>query len=154
MAEDLPEPFDASDAVAVNNATRDAERIKREDADVIRAIMHTKKGRAFMIRQLDRCYINSPAKFVIGQPEATAHNLGRESYGLELLQEVMAASVDLYMTAIKERAEEEARRNAVRREERKRRDEAERGPRAEDQVAHLNPPQGFPGHQPPMPPKK
>lgn len=149
MADDAPEPFDASDAVAVNNAQRDAQRIKRDDADVIRIIMHGKKGRAWMIRQLERCYVNSPAKFVLGQPEATAHNLGRESYGLELLQEVMAASVDLYMTAVKERLDEEIRLNAVRREEAKRRQDDEPGAGAEAMLGALAPPQGFPGHQPP-----
>lgn len=149
MADDIVEPFDASDVGAVDNAARDAARIKREDADVIRAIMHTKKGRAFLLRQLDRCCVNSAAKFVPGNPEATAHNLGRESYGLELLAEVMAASVDLYMTGVKEQMEEARRQQEVRRAERKRREEAERAPAADDQVAGLPPPQGYPGHVPP-----
>jgi len=156
MADELPEePFDASDAIAENNARRDAERTAREDTDVLRTIMHTKKGRAWIIRQLDRCYVNDPAKFAEGRADTTAHNLGRESYGLLLLQDVMAASVDLYMTAIKEQQEEMHRQAEVRHSERRRREEAERGPTAEEMVGSLPPPKGFPGHKPPpAPPKK
>lgn len=156
MADDLPpEIFDAADSVAENNARRDAERLAREDADVLRAIMHTKKGRAWIIRQLDRCHINSPAKFVPGSPDATAHNLGLEAYGAMLLTDVMKASVDLYMTAIKEAQAEAERANAVRREARVKREAVERGPDAEDMVGvRLPPPAGFPGHVPPKPPKK
>lgn len=139
MADDPLDVFDASDPVAVNNARRDEERRAREDLDVLRAIMHTKKGRAFIVRQLDRCHVNSPAKFVAGSADATAHNLGRESYGLLLLQDVMAASVDLYMTAIKEAQDEIARTAAVQREQRKKREEAERG-NSIDAMIDLPPP--------------
>jgi hypothetical protein len=153
MADDVaPPPYDATDIVAENNARRDAERWAREDADVLRAIMHTKKGRAFIIRQLDRCYVNSPDKFVLGAPDATAHNLGRESYGILLLQDVMAASTDLYMVAIKEQQEERRRATEVRRSERKRREE-ESEPK-QQALSDLPPPKGFPGHVPPAPPPK
>jgi hypothetical protein len=149
MADDPVELFDAADVGAVDNAHRDAARIAREDADVIRAIMMTKKGRAWMLRQLERCCVNSPQKFVPGHPDMTAHNLGRESYGLELLREVQAASVDLYMKGVAEMEEEARRRQEVRRSEAKRRADADRPPTAEDQVAGLPPPKGFPGHVPP-----
>jgi hypothetical protein len=124
-------------------------RFARDDADVLRAVMHTKKGRAFILRQLDRCHINSPDKFIPGMADATAHNLGLERYGILLLADVMAASVDLYMTAVKEQQEEMRRQAEVARSARKRREEMERGPTAADQVAHLPPPVGFPGHSPP-----
>lgn len=149
MADEPIPPFDATDTVAENNARRDIERAARDDADTLRLIMRSKKGRAFILRQLDRCQINSPNKFVPGQPEATAHNLGLEAYGLMLLRDVMAASVDLYMTAIAEAQAEEARKNEVRRGEAKRREEEARPPSAEDQVAALPPPKGYPGHVPP-----
>jgi hypothetical protein len=153
MADDLPvEPFDAADAIAENNARRDIERLQREDLDVLRAIMHTKKGRAWIIRQLDRCHINSPAKFVPGSADVTARNLGLEAYGIWLLQDVMKASVDLYMTAIKEAQEAAERANAVRREAALKRKAEERGPSAEDMAGvKLPPPAGFPGHVPPTP---
>lgn len=150
MVDEIPlEPFDASDPASVDNANRDAARIAREDADVLRAVLHSKKGRAFILRQLDRCHINSPEKFVPGMPDATAHNLGLERYGILLLADVMAASVDLYMTAVKEQTEELRRQAEVVRSVRKRREETERGPTAADQVAHLPPPKGFDGHTPP-----
>lgn len=149
MAEETIEPFDASDPAAIDNASRDVARWARDDADVIRAILHTKKGRAFILRQLDRCHINSPDKFVPGMPDATAHNLGLERYGILLLADVMSASVDLYMTAVKEQQEEMRRQTEVQRSARKRREETERGPTAADQVAHLPAPKGFDGHTPP-----
>lgn len=149
MADEPLPAADASDPVAENNARRDIERAARDDADVIRQIMHTKKGRAFILRQLDRCQINSPFKFVPGSPDATAHNLGLEAYGLMLLKDVMGASVDLYMTAVAEAQAEEGRKNTVRRQEAKDRAEGDKPPTAEDQVAHLPPPQGYPGHKPP-----
>jgi hypothetical protein len=149
MADDPLPSFDATDTTAENNARRDLERDARNDADVIRAILHTKKGRAWMLRQLERCHVNSPNKFVHGDQHATAHNLGRESYGLELLKDVMAASVDLYMTAIAEVTAEEQRKNEVRRSEAKARDEADRPLTAEDMVGHLPPPKGHPGYVPP-----
>lgn len=152
MADDIIDAFDATDAIAENNARRDAERAAREDADVIRAIMFTKKGRAWMVRQLERCFVNSPDKFVLGSPDATAHNLGRESYGLELLKAVQAASVDLYMTAIKEREAEEQRKADTARDQRKRREEENRPVNAHDLVGDLPPPAGFPGG-PPLPKK-
>jgi len=146
MADETLPAYDATDQVAENNARRDLERQAREDADVLRLIMRTKQGRAFIVRQLDRCHVNSPNKFVRGDPEATAHNLGRESYGLELLKDVMGASSDLYMVAIKEAAEEEKRKGDWRRSEARKREEAERPLTAEDMVGHLPPPRGYPGH--------
>jgi hypothetical protein len=149
LADETLYSFDASDDVATNNARREAERIARQDADVIRAIMHTKLGRAWMIRQLERCYVNSEQKFVLGSPDGTAHNLGRESYGLELLKDVQRASVDLYMTAIREREAEEQRKAQVARDARKKREEGDRPVTAEDFVSTLPPPKGYPGHVPP-----
>lgn len=147
-------PFDATDPVAENNARRDLERAARDDRDVLRAIMHTVKGRAWILRQLDRCHVNSPVKFVVGHADATAHNLGRESYGLLLLQDVMAASVDLYMTALKEAEAEEQRRAEVRRREAKAREGDDPETRAGKLLADLPPPAGYPGHVPPPKPKK
>lgn len=134
------ETFDAADPAAIDNASRDAARITREDADVLRRIMHDKKGRAWLVRQLDACGINSARKFAPGAADQTAFNLGRESYGSELLISVMAASTDLYMTAIKEQQAEEVRLNDVRRQERVNREAVERPPRAADMLNDLPPP--------------
>jgi hypothetical protein len=149
MADEPLPSFDATDATAENNMRRDLERAAREDADVLRLVMRTKQGRAFIIRQLDRCHVNSPNKFVAGSPDITAHNLGFEAYGLLLLADVLAASTDLYMQAVKEAQDEERRKAETRRAEAKRREEAERPPTAEEQVASLPPPKGYPGHVPP-----
>jgi hypothetical protein len=146
MVDDPIPAFDATDVASEDNTRRDLKRAERDDLDVLRQIMHTKKGRAFILRQLDRCQINSPRKFVPGQPDATAHNLGLEAYGLMLLKDVMAASVDLYMTAIAEEQAEADRKNDVRRAEVKAKEEREKPPSAEDQLSALPPPKGYPGY--------
>ena len=152
MSDDLPqEQFDATDPAAEDNAKRDAARIAREDADVLRQIMHTKQGRAWLLRRLDECHINN-SPFVAGQPDLTAYGLGEEAAGRRLLTSAMNASVDLYMKAIKESQAEEQRLAEVRRRERKNREEREGPVDIAAMVAPLPPPAGYPGG-PPLPKK-
>ena len=153
MADDLPaETFDASDAAATDNASRDAKRYARDDADQIRLILRTKQGRAFLYRFLERCNIYGDT-FSVGQPDATAFKLGQENIGKQLMLAAMDASADLYVQMIREQKEEEARLDAVRRTERKNREAQEPGaPITPDLVPHLPPPAGFPGG-PPLPKK-
>jgi hypothetical protein len=152
VADDLNETFDATDPAAEDNTRRDQARIAREDADVLRGIMHDKKGRAWLLRRLDECHINN-SPFAAGQADVTAYHLGEEAVGKRLLTSAMAASVDLYMKAIKENQEEEARQANVRRTERKNREEREGPANVTDLFAPLPPPAGFPGG-PPLPKKK
>lgn len=151
MPDDTQETFDAADPAAESNAKRDQARIEREDADVLRTIMHTKQGRAWLLRQLDACHINN-SPFAAGQPDVTAFHLGEEAVGKRLLIAVMAASVDLYMKAIKESQEEERRLTEVRRKEREKREERDAPTDVRELAFPLPPPQGFPGG-PPMPKK-
>lgn len=151
-ADDLPlENFDAADPAAESNARRDQARFAREDADVLRAIMHSKQGRAWLLRRLDECHINN-SPFAPGEPDVTAYHLGEEAVGRRLLTSAMAASVDLYMKAITESQEEERRLAEVRRTERKNREQRESGPAIEGLIADLPPPAGYPGG-PPLPRK-
>jgi hypothetical protein len=153
MADDLPqETFDASDPAAEANARRDAARFAREDADVLRNLMRTKQGRAWLLRRLDECHINN-SPFVPGQADVTAYHLGEEAVGRRLLTSAMSASVDLYMTAIKEAQEEERRVAEVRRKEALNRAEREGPIDVAGLVADLPPPAGYPGG-PPLPKKK
>lgn len=145
------EAFDASNPVAEDNARRDAARLQRQDADVLRAIMHSKEGRSWLYRKLASCHIyESP--FSAGQPDVTAFALGEQNVGKKLMVETMSASADLYMKMIKEQQDEEKRLNEVRRTERKNRERDEQPVSAADQVAPLPPPAGFPGG-PPLPKK-
>lgn len=152
MADDLPhETFDATDVAAEDNVKRDQARIAREDADVLRGIMLSKPGRAWLLRRLDECHINN-SPFAAGQPDVTAFHLGEEAVGKRLLLSAMSASVDLYMKAIKENQEEAQRQNVVRRTERKNREEREGPVDISALVQPLPPPAGYPGG-PPLPKK-
>lgn len=151
MADEHPtETFDAGDPAAIDNAHREDARRRREDADVLRMIMHTKPGRAWMYRMLNRCNIYGDT-FAPGQGDVTAFKLGQENIGKQLMLELMDASADLYITMIKDQKDEEKRLDEVRRRERKSR-EAE-DPTASPQmefVKDLPPPAGYPGG-PPLP---
>ena len=153
MAEEqVAEAFDASDPAAEANVKRDAARFARQDADVLRMMMRTKEGRAFLYRFLDRCHIYSTT-FAPGQSDVTAFQLGEENVGKRLMLEAQSASVDLYVQMIKEQRAEEARLDEVRRREQRNREQAEAAQTAEELMAPLPPPAGYPGG-PALKPKK
>lgn len=146
MAEEA-EPFDATDPAAINNAEREAKRQAKQDADALRSLMLSKAGRAFLYRRLERCHIYATT-FAPGQPDVTAFNLGEENVGKQLMSEAMDASPDLYVTMIKEQRDEAKRLDQVRETEQRNRENAERPPSAEEMVAPLPPPAGYPGGPP------
>lgn len=149
MADDLPtETFDASDQAAIDNASREDSRKAREDADVLRGLMHTKPGRAWLYRFLERCNIYG-STFAAGQADVTAFKLGQENIGKQLMLKAMDASTDLYVKMISEQKDEEKRLDAVRRTERKNREAADpQAPMTPDLVPNLPPPAGYPGGPP------
>lgn len=151
MADDTPrETFDASDAAATDNAKREESRRSREDADVLRGLMHSKPGRAWLYRFLESCHIYS-STFAPGQSDVTAFSLGEENVGKKLMVAAIAASADLYVKMVKEQQDEEKRLDAVRRTERKNREHDDpAAPLTPDLVPHLPPPAGYPGG-PPLP---
>lgn len=117
MADDGPvETFDASDPAAVNNANREDKRREREDADVLRRLMHDKKGRAFLYRLLSRCNIYDDP-FAPGQSDVTSFRLGQANIGKQLMLAAMDASTDLYVQMVREQKDEELRLDEVRRKE-------------------------------------
>jgi hypothetical protein len=148
---DEPEavPGDAIDEVQANNQSTEQARRKREDADVIRKLLHDKNGRAWLYRLLERCHIYEHS-FFGEETHTTAYRLGEENIGKRLMLEVIDASGDLYITMIREQKEDEARLAKL---ARKAADKAEgRGeppltPSA--QMPDLPPPPGWPGYKPP-----
>lgn len=144
MSDEPLETFAADDPVAENNAKREAARIAREDADVLRLLMHTKPGRAWLYRFLEKCNIMGDS-FAPGQPDVTAFRLGQENIGRQLWLASQGASIDLYLTMIKEQQAEEKRLEDVRRtEERRRKEDAE--PTTDSALMpDLPPPAGWPG---------
>lgn len=153
MADEPAETFDASDAAAEANVRRDASRIVREDADVLRAIMHNKPGRAWLYRFLESCHIYG-STFAGEETHVGAFQQGEENVGKKLMLATQAASVDLYMTMIKEHQAEEARLSEVRRKERINRErETDTGTTSSAPFPDLPPPAGYPGG-PPLPKPK
>lgn len=145
MADDLPlEPYAADDPAAENNAKRDAARQAREDADVLRTIMHSKTGRAWLYRSLERCHIYGET-FAGEQTHLSAFRQGEVNIGKRLMLDMQEASPDLYMKMIKEQQDEQKRLDELRRKERKDR-EAEESPQVTPElVPNLPPPAGYPG---------
>jgi len=153
MADDLPtETFDAADPAAIDNARREEKRKAREDADVLRLIMHSKQGRAWLYRHLERCNIYGET-FAPGQGDVTAFKLGQENIGKQLMLAAMDASSDLYVKMVNEQREEAKRLDEVRRTERKNREANDPSATVpQDFVVDLPPPAGYPGG-PPLPGK-
>lgn len=149
MADDIPtETFDASDQAAVDNASREDSRKAREDADVLRSILLTKQGRAWLYRLLERCNIYGDT-FVAGESDLTAFKLGQDYIGRQLILKAMDVSADLYVKMINEQKEEQKRLDAVRRTERKNREANDpNAPLTPDLVPNLPPPAGYPGGPP------
>lgn len=152
MADEQPrETFDAADPAATDNAARDTAAKSRADADVLRSIMMTKPGRAWLYRFLEKCNIYGES-FTPGQPDVTAFKLGNENVGRQLMLAAMNASTDLYVKMVNEQREEERRLDEVRRKERKNREERDGPIDVNALVAPLPPPAGYPGG-PPLPKK-
>ena len=90
---------------------------------------------------------------MVAASTVTAFQLGEENVGKRLMLEAQSASVDLYVQMIKEQRAEEARLDEVRRREQRNREQAEAAPTAEELMAPLPPPAGYPGG-PALKPKK
>jgi hypothetical protein len=144
LAEEPLAAYAADDPVAENNQRREAARVSREDADVMRYIMATKPGRAWLFRFLAKCNIMGDS-FVPGQADSTAFRLGQENIGKQVWLSAQSASIDDYLTMIKEQQAEEKRLEGVRqREEQSRRNEDE-GTSDSPFMPDLPPPAGYPG---------
>ena len=93
--------YDASNEEDIQRAKSAAGRRKKAEADVIRKIMHTPECRAWIYSWLDVCHIFTTS-FVKGQLDVVAFHEGERNVGLRLMSAVTNASVDLYITMMKE----------------------------------------------------
>lgn len=136
--------YNAGDEVAENNARKEAVRLARNDADVLRKLMNDKGGRAWLYRQLEACHIfGNPVAQVDNAPAdvpMTFFNLGNQNYGKQLWLAAQAASVDLYMKMIKEQHEEQNRREAVMADQNEKFDRKDPQLSSSDQLPHIPPP--------------
>lgn len=87
--------YDASDPKAVNNARKRAGRKKASELEVVRVLMNTTQGRAWMFDILQMCHISSPT-FVRGDPHATSFQEGERNIGNRLLHDINRAAPDMY----------------------------------------------------------
>lgn len=94
--EGAEKPYDASDPKSVNTARRKAGRRKASELEVVRTIMSTVQGRAWMYAILESCMIYGNP-FVPGQPDATGFNLGQANVGKRLLGDIMNSAPENYL---------------------------------------------------------
>lgn len=93
--------YNASDERQVKKARRKAAQAQAIKHDVVRKVMSSAPGRAWIYEMLDACHIyHTP--FMVGNPDGTAFNLGEHNRGLALLADVQAAAPDLYLQMIQE----------------------------------------------------
>ena len=144
MVADLPPPVSSEDTVAENNAKKREARKRKADQDVLRKLMHTPDGRDWLYRFLDSCHMMA-SPFVPGSTDTNTimFRLGEQNVGKRLQVAAEGASVDLYMTMIKEHLAEEAELEALAKEREAKMDATEhpRPPQDDDQYPKLSPPE-------------
>lgn len=97
----MPEPFDASDPKKVEAAKVKAGRIRKQDDEVLKGVLATPQGRAFLYRILSELHIFETA-FLEGRPDATAFRLGEQNFGLRLIASITRVDTDAYVLMMKE----------------------------------------------------
>lgn len=101
--EPTPEqPFDASDPEQVNQRKRDAGRRVKANRQVVRNLLSTPQGRAWLYDVLAGCKVYSTS-FIQGDPHATSFNEGQRNVGLRLTAEALAADPKNYLLMLQEK---------------------------------------------------
>lgn len=95
--------YDASDKEQVDKRKRESGRRRKQAEDVIKTLMATPGGRAWLWEQLTLSHIFATS-FVPGDPMASAFQEGQRNFGLRLLAQVTKAAPDAYLLAMKENA--------------------------------------------------
>jgi hypothetical protein len=103
------EGYDASDPVQVGNARKRAGQERREELEMVSALMKLPQGRRWLYNKLVLCKTFT-TPFAVGYPDQTAFNAGVQSIGHILQEDIMKAAPDLYWTMIMEGSENSKRR--------------------------------------------
>jgi hypothetical protein len=107
--------YNAADPKHIEAARKEAGQRRREDADFWRIAMSTPQRRAALYRLLESCHIygnaaDTGSQHRLSDPYLTYLSLGREAVGKQIMVAAQDASLDLYLTMMKERkAAEDAR---------------------------------------------
>jgi len=99
---------DASDPKSIRAAKRAAALIERADAEVLRNLLSTPPGRAWMWRKL--AALNVHHSGFDPDPNIHAFNAGQRNAGLLLQAEILSSCPDLYLLMLQERNAEDGRR--------------------------------------------
>jgi len=99
-------------------ARLEIEKRRKAELDVIRSIMMTKAGRAWIWNWLDKCHIFG-STFFGEETHRSAFAQGQENVGRILWLDVQEASLDQYVKMVQEQKEEERRLAKVREEDAK-----------------------------------
>jgi hypothetical protein len=110
----MTETVNAADPAEEKRLREEERQLARNDAAVIRKIMMTHNGRAWIYRFLERCSIFGDT-FHGEETHRSAFAQGQENIGKQLWLAVQDASLDLYVQMVKEQREEEKRLAKVRR---------------------------------------
>lgn len=93
---ELERPYDASDEQQVHQRKRDVGRRQRAHRDVLRTVMATTQGRAWLWDFLSDCDVfGNP--FAAGAPDVTSFNLGQQNVGKRLMSEMLRADPKAYV---------------------------------------------------------
>lgn len=102
--------YNAADPAKVEAARKEAGQQRRQDRDYWRICMSTPDRRASLYRLLERCHIfGEPTDLGSGPRHSDTHstyyNLGQQSVGKQMMSGAQEASLDLYLTMLKEQKE-------------------------------------------------
>jgi hypothetical protein len=117
--------------------------VSRNDAEVITEILSTKAGRNWFYRKMISGNLMA-SPFAPGDPYETHVNLGRQDFAKEMQAEAMVAAPRLYLLAISEGKDEDKHVETLK---------TVKEPEEPTQP-DLEPPEGFPGHVPPVKPQE
>lgn len=113
VAEEKPERppgYNAADEKQVAEKKREAGQERRQDRDFWRIAMSTPERRAAFYRLLERCHIYGSAADLGARerqsdPYRSYFSMGEENVGKQMMLAAQDASLDLYLTMLKEQKE-------------------------------------------------
>lgn len=93
---ELEQPYDASDPEQVQQRKRDAGRRSRQEREVLRQVMSTIQGRAWLWGLLSGCHMFA-SSYTSERTHDTAFNEGERNVGLKLNSQMLLADPKAYV---------------------------------------------------------
>jgi hypothetical protein len=105
--------YNAGEPTHVRGAKKQAELVERKRREIISGIMSTASGRSWVLDFMDTCNM-----FTVHEPPFDPINVafreGQRHIGMRLLNDIMSACPDHYITMMQERSERDASRDSSR----------------------------------------